>query len=90
MVSIAGITGNISGVIVGIISAVIFLVVGVTMGPTVIENFALINATSMENVTMGTILVLFAGYAPFFYYLAVVGGSIAVLVAAVKYAAPGK
>ena len=85
MPSMGSVTNNITGVIVGIIAAVVFLVVGITLGDTVITYFSYINATALEGVEMASILVLFAGYAPFFYYLALVGGSIAMLVGSIKY-----
>ena len=78
---------KISGVqstIIGVVMAVVFVVVGVALGPTVIYYFGFINSTSMASVELGAILALFAGYAPLFYYLALVGGAIAMLLAAIK------
>lgn len=85
MGSISQLTNKMSGVIVGVITAVVFLAVGVTLMPTVIAYFDWINATSVSGVTMGSILVLFAGYGSFFYVLGLVGGAIAILVGSVKF-----
>lgn len=85
MGKISQLTDKMTGVIVGVITAVVFLAVGVTLMPTVIAYFAWINATSVSAVTMGSILVLFAGYGAFFYVLGLVGGAIAILVGAVKF-----
>ena len=76
--------GGIQKTIIGIVMAVVFVVVGVALGPTVIYYFGFINATSMASVELGAILALFAGYAPLFYYLALIGGGIVMLLAAVK------
>ena len=75
---------NIQNVIIGIIAAVIFVIVGIALGPTLTEAMADINSTSMENVTMGTVIVLVAGYVPFFYYLGVVLGALAMVWAVVR------
>lgn len=75
---------KIQGTIIGVIMAVVFLAVGVALGPTVIEYFGLINVTTMADVELGSVLVLMASFAPLFYYLAVIGGSIVLLVASVK------
>ncbi|GAH35905.1 unnamed protein product, partial [marine sediment metagenome] len=72
------------GVIIGVVMVVVFVVVGIALGPTVIYYFGFINSTSMAGVELGTILALFAGYAPLFYYLALIGGAITMLMAAVK------
>ena len=76
--------GNIQNTIIGVVMAVVFVVVGVALGPTVIYYFGFINSTAMENVTLGPVLALFADYAPLFYYLALVGGAITMLLAAIK------
>lgn len=75
---------HIQQTIIGVIMAVVFVAVGIALGPTVIEYFAMINVTSMQDVQLGSVLVLMAGFAPLFYYLAVIGGSIILLVASVK------
>ena len=75
---------KIQGTIIGVIMAVVFVVVGVALGPTVIYYFGFINSTSMATVELGAVLALFAGYAPLFYYLALVGGGIVMLLAAIK------
>ena len=76
--------GNIQNTIIGVVMAVVFVVVGVALGPTVIYYFGFINTTSMASVELGSVLALFADYAPLFYYLALVGGAIAMLLAAIK------
>jgi hypothetical protein len=72
--------GNqVQSIVIGVVAAVVFLLVGVALGPTVASAAADINATSMENVTMGSVLVLLADYIPFFYYLGIVLGAIAMI-----------
>ena len=75
---------SIQNTIIGVVMAVVFVVVGIALGPTVIYYFGFINATSMASVELGAILTLIAGYAPLFYYLALVGGAITMLLAAIK------
>lgn len=75
---------DIQAVIIGIIAAVIFVIVGIALGPEITGAMADINATSMANVTMGSVIVLVAGYVPFFYYLGVVLGALAMVWAVVK------
>ena len=70
--------------IIGVVMAVVLLMVGIELGPEVIYRFSFINATSMADVRLGSVLVLFAGFAPLFYYLGLVAGVITILVAAVK------
>lgn len=71
--------------IMGIISSVIFILIGVALGPTVIASVADINATTLADVPLGTVIVLLATYVPAFYYLAVVLGGMAGIWASVKY-----
>ena len=77
-------TNKITNVITGVIMAIIFLVVGVALGPTVITNFGLVNATALADVELGSVIVLFASYGPMFYYLAIISGAVIMLVAAAK------
>lgn len=79
-------TDSIMNLIIAVVLAVVFLVVGVALGPTVVYYFAQINSTSMENVTLGNVIVLFANYSPLFYYLGILGGAIMLLLAAIKIA----
>ena len=60
---------NFQALIMSVIGAVIALVVGMSLGPTFVYYIGFINATSMENITMGPVLALIANYGPFFYYL---------------------
>ena len=70
--------------IMGVISAVIFVLIGVALGPTVISSVAEINATTLANVPLATVIILLAEYLPAFYYLAIVLGGIAMVWAATK------
>ena len=70
--------------IMGVISAVIFVLIGVALGPTVIASVAEINATTLANVPLATVIILLAEYLPAFYYLAIVLGGIAMVWAATK------
>jgi len=70
--------------IMGVISAVIFVLIGVALGPTVIDSVAFINATTLENVPLATVIILLGEYLPAFYYLAIVLGGIAMVWAATK------
>jgi hypothetical protein len=76
---------QINGTVLGVIGAVIFLAVGVALGPTVIEYLGYINATSMADVQLGAIIVLFASFGSLFYYLGIVAGAIVMLAASAKY-----
>jgi hypothetical protein len=72
--------GNqVQSIVIGVVAAVVFLLVGVALGPTVADAAADINATSMASVVMGDVLVLLADYIPFFYYLGIVLGAIAMI-----------
>jgi uncharacterized protein YacL len=71
--------------VMGVIGAVIFVLIGVALGPTVIDAVADINATTMANIPLGTVIVLLGEYVPAFYYLAIVLGGIAMIWGSVKY-----
>jgi len=70
--------------VMGVIGAVIFVLIGVALGPTVIEAVSDINATSMAEIPLGTVIVLLSGYVPAFYYLAIVLGGIAMIWASAR------
>ena len=70
--------------IMGVISAVIFVLIGVALGPTVIDSVAEINATTLANVPLSSVIILLGTYLPAFYYLAIVLGGIAMVWAATK------
>lgn len=77
---------GIQNMIIGIIAAVIFIIVGVALGPTLLEATADINATTLADVPLGSVLVLLATYIGFFYYLAIVlGGMVMVWAVVQKY-----
>lgn len=78
------IASMVNKVIIGVITAVVFILVGVALGPTVISSVADINATTLADVPLGTVIVLLATYVPAFYYLAIVIGAIAMVWAATK------
>lgn len=78
--------GNlVNNVVGGVIAAAIFILVGIALGPTITTAIADINATSMAGVFMGDVIVTLAGFVPFFYYLGVVLGGMALVWAATKY-----
>lgn len=69
--------GNkVGNLVIGVIGAVIVLAVGIALGPTVTQYLGYVNTTSMENVSMGAILALLAGYGSFFYYFGLVMGAL--------------
>jgi len=70
--------------VMGVISAVIFVLIGVALGPTVIDSVSSINATTLADIPLGSVIVLLGGYVPAFYYLAIVLGGIAMVWAATK------
>ena len=76
---------RVSGLVMGVIGAVIVLLVGIALGPTVIAAIVDINATALATVPMGSVIVLMAGYIPFFYYLGIVLGAITSFWGVVKY-----
>jgi hypothetical protein len=75
---------QINKTVMGIISAVIFILVGVALGPTVTDAIADINATSMADVFMGDVIVTLGDFLPFFYYLGIVLGGLALVWASTR------
>ena len=71
--------------VMGVITSVIFILIGVALGPTVIASVAEINATTLANVPLSSVIILLGDYLPAFYYLAVVLGGIAGIWAAVRF-----
>ncbi len=76
---------NVSNLVMGVIGAVILLLVGIALGPTVIAAITDINATALASVPMGSVIVLMAGYIPFFYYLGITLGAMVSFWGIVKY-----
>jgi hypothetical protein len=74
----------VNATIMGIITAVIFILVGIALGPTVIDAIGNINATSMADIFMGDVIVTLADFLPFFYYLGIVLGGLAMVWASTK------
>ena len=70
--------------VMGVITAVIFVLIGVALGPTVITSVAEINATTLANVPLSSVIILLGTYLPAFYYLAIVLGGIAMVWGATK------
>ena len=70
--------------VMGVITAVIFVLIGVALGPTVILAVAEINATTLANVPLSSVIILLGTYLPAFYYLAIVLGGIAMVWAATR------
>lgn len=75
----------VNNVVGGVIAAAIFILVGIALGPTITDAIADINTTSMADVFMGDVIVTLAGFVPFFYYLGIVLGGMALVWAATKY-----
>ena len=80
----SAIGGMVNRTVMGVISAVIFILVGVALGPTVISSVADINATTLADVPLSSVIILLATYVPAFYYLAIVLGGIAMIWAATR------
>lgn len=70
--------------VMGVITAVIFVLIGVALGPTVISSVAEINATTLADVPLSSVIILLGTYLPAFYYLAIVLGGIAMVWAATR------
>lgn len=70
---------NVQKIVIGIVAAVVFLLVGIALGPTVLEATAGINATTLADVPMGSVIVLLATYVGFFFYVGIVLGAIAMI-----------
>ena len=81
----SGIGDKVSSLVMGVIGAVILLLVGIALGPTVIAAITDINATALATVPMGSVIVLMAGYIPFFYYLGITLGAMVSFWGVVKY-----
>jgi len=80
----SNIGGMVNKTVMGVITAVIFILVGIALGPTVTDAITDINATSMADVFMGDVIVTLADFLPFFYYLGIVLGGLALVWYAVK------
>lgn len=85
MPSTNAIGSKVQNMIVGVIMAVILLAVGIALGPTVIAEAAKINATSMADVYLGTVITLISQFIAFFYYLGVALGAIMMVWGASKF-----
>jgi hypothetical protein len=72
--------------VMGVITAVIFILVGIALGPTVTDAITNINATTMADVFMGDVIVTLADFLPFFYYLGIVLGGLALIWASTRSA----
>ena len=72
--------------VMGVITAVIFILVGIALGPTVTDAIADINTTSMADVFMGDVIVTLSDFLPFFYYLGIVLGGLALIWASTRTA----
>jgi hypothetical protein len=70
--------------VMGVITAVIFILVGIALGPTVTDAIVNINATSMADVFMGDVIVTLSDFLPFFYYLGIVLGGLALIWASTR------
>lgn len=80
----SAISSMVNRVIMGVIGAAIFILIGVALGPTIISSVADINATTLADVPLASVIVLLATYVPAFYYLAIVLGGIAMVWAVTK------
>ena len=70
--------------VMGVITAVIFVLIGIALGPTVIASVGDINATTLADVPLSSVIILLGTYLPAFYYLAIILGGIAMVWAATK------
>lgn len=80
----SNIGAQVNRTVMGVISAVIFILVGIALGPTVTDAISDINATSMADVFMGDVIVTLSDFLPFFYYLGIVLGGLALIWAATR------
>lgn len=83
----SGIGNMVNRTVVGVIGAVVFILVGIALGPEVVSAIADINATSMADVFMGDVIITLADFLPFFYYLGVVLGGLALIWASTRVSA---
>lgn len=81
----ANLGNRMQNLIIGILSAVIILLVGIALGPTVTEAIADINATTLADVPLGSVIVLLGTYIPTFYYLGIVLAAIFSIWAVVNF-----
>jgi len=81
----SAIGGMVNRTVMGVITAVIFVLVGVALGPTVISSVADINATTLADVPLSSVIILLGTYLPAFYYLAIVLGGIALVWTATRH-----
>lgn len=80
----ARIGNSVQNIVIGIVTAVVLLLVGVALGPTVSAAIVDINATTLADVPMYSVIVLLATYIPFFYYIGIVLGAMVLIWATVQ------
>jgi len=80
--------------VMGVITAVIFILVGIALGPTVTDAVASINSTSLmidyptdnTSIFMADVILTLKDFLPFFYYLGIVLGGLALIWASTRSA----
>ena len=80
----SNIGNQVNKTVMGVIGAVVFILVGIALGPTVTDAISDINAANMSDVFMGDVIVTLADFLPFFYYLGIVLGGLALIWAAAQ------
>jgi len=88
----SNIGNQVNKTVMGVISAVIFILVGIALGPTVTDAVASINSTSLmidyptdnTSIFMADVILTLKDFLPFFYYLGIVLGGLALIWAATK------
>jgi hypothetical protein len=65
--------------VMGVITAVIFILVGIALGPTVTDAISDINAANLTDVFMADVIITLSDFLPFFYYLGIVLGGLALI-----------
>ena len=80
----SNIGNQVNKTVMGVIGAVVFILVGIALGPTVTDAISDINAANMSEVFMGDVIVTLADFLPFFYYLGIVLGGLALIWAAAQ------
>ena len=80
----SNIGNQVNKTVMGVISAVVFILVGIALGPTVTDAVSDINAANMSGVFMGDVIVTLADFLPFFYYLGIVLGGLALIWASTR------
>jgi len=88
----SNIGGMVNKTVMAVIAAVIFILVGIALGPTITDAVAAINSTSLmvdypndnTSIFMAGVIITLKDFLPFFYYLGIVLGGLALIWASTR------